>query len=143
MSFPASFRASFAKLRRRYARWRSLGARGERHAARLLRAKGHRILLRGERSRFGELDIVTIDERSARRTVVFVEVKTRRDERAGSPLEAVTPAKARRLVRLAHAFLKAHDLSDHPTRIDVVGIVWPVGARRPTKTLHVEDAIRG
>lgn len=129
-------------MRRRYLRSRTLGARGERRAARLLRTKGHRILLRGERSRFGELDIVSIDERSPRRTIVFTEVKTRRDERAGSPVEAVNPAKARRLVRLAQAFLKAHDLEDHPARIDIVGIVWPVGACRPTKLLHVEDAIR-
>lgn len=119
---------------------RPLGERGERHAARLLRRKGHRLLFAGKRNRFGEFDLVTIDERTAERRLVFVEVKTRRNERAGAPAEAVTPEKQRRLTRAAAAFLKTHDLTDHPMRFDVVGIVWPVDARRPVKVTHLEGA---
>lgn len=122
---------------------RPLGQRGERYAARLLRRKGHRILLRGKRNRFGELDLVTIDERTPERRLVFVEVKTRRNERAGSPAEAVTAEKQRRLCRAASAFLKTHDLEDHPMRYDIVGIVWPIDARRPVKVQHIEAAFDG
>ncbi|TWT99281.1 hypothetical protein Pla108_02160 [Botrimarina colliarenosi] len=117
-----------------------LGERGEHHAARLLRRKGHRVLLAGERNRFGELDLVTIDERTPERRLVFVEVKTRRNERAGSPAEAVTPEKQRRLTRAATSFLRTHDLQDHPIRFDVVAIVWPVEAKRPVKVTHIEGA---
>jgi len=118
----------------------ALGPRGERHAARLLRRKGHRVLLAGERNRFGEFDLVTIDERTPERRLVFVEVKTRRNERAGSPAEAVTTEKQRRLRRAAASFLKTHDLTDHPIRFDVVAIVWPVDRRRPVKVMHLEGA---
>lgn len=126
----------FAKLFRP----RPLGERGERYAARLLRRKGHRLLFTGRRNRFGELDLIMVDERSPRRALVFVEVKTRRDTRAGSPAEAVTPEKQRRLTRAALAFAKTHDLLDHPARFDVVAIVWPRGARRPASAQHLENA---
>lgn len=119
---------------------RPLGERGERYAARLLRRKGHRILMRGERNRFGEFDLVTIDEHTPERRLVFVEVKTRSNERAGAPAEAVTREKQRRLTRAAASFLKTHDLEDHPIRFDVVGIVWPVGARKPERVEHIEGA---
>lgn len=120
-----------------------LGERGERYAARLLRRKGHRVLFRGEQNRFGELDLVTIDERTPERRLVFVEVKTRRNERAGSPAEAVNAEKQRRLTRAATSFLKTHDLEDHPIRYDIVGIVWPIEARRPLKVQHIEAAFVG
>lgn len=51
-----------------------LGRRGEEAAVRLLLAKGYTILARNWRIRSGELDIVARDGR----TLVFVEVKTRR-----------------------------------------------------------------
>jgi putative endonuclease len=117
-----------------------LGMRGERYAARLLRRKGHRLLLAGERNRFGEFDLVTIDECTPERRLVFVEVKTRRNEHAGAPAEAVTQEKQRRLTRAAWSFLREHDLTDHPLRFDVVGIVWPVEAKRPAKVVHIEGA---
>lgn len=118
----------------------SLGVRGERHAARLLRRRGHRVLFLGKRNRFGEFDLVTIDERTPERRLVFVEVKTRRDERAGAPSEAVTAEKQRRLTRAAHSFLRTYDLEDHPIRFDVIGIVWPIAARRPAKVTHIQAA---
>lgn len=119
---------------------RPLGERGEGYAAKLLRRKGHRVLFRGKRNRFGELDIISIDERSPNRTIVFVEVKTRKDERAGSPAEAVTLEKQRRLSRSAMAFLKTHELLEQPARFDVVSIVWPMDAKKPSTVKHFENA---
>jgi len=66
------------------------------------------------------------------RTVVFVEVKTRRSHTAGSPAEAVGPEKQRRLTRAALVFLKAHGLLEHASRFDVVAVTWPKETRRPT-----------
>jgi len=110
-------------------RWlaRLLGNRGERAAARHLRRKGYRILARQYRSRWGEIDLVAIDGE----TVVFVEVKTRRSHAAGTPAEAVTPAKQAQLTRLALAFLKQYRLLERRARFDVVAITWPEGARQP------------
>lgn len=114
-----------------------LGARGERHAARLLRRKGYVVVAGGSRSRFGEIDLIAVQ---GGRTVVFVEVKTRRSGRAGSPASAVTPEKQRRISRAALAFLKSHGLLEHPARFDVVALVWPADARRPTSVAHIENA---
>ena len=120
-------------LRRLFAE-RPLGQRGEALAARYLRRRGYKILARTHRLFPGELDLVALD----RDTVVFVEVKTRRSADAGHPAEAVTPAKQRRLTRLAVTFLKRHGLLERPARFDVVAITWPERGR-PTIE-HFENA---
>lgn len=115
----------------------TLGRLGERAAARMLRRKGYVIVAGGRRTRYGELDLIAVQDRS---TVVFVEVKTRRSDRAGRPAEAVDAEKQRRLADAALGFLKAHGLLEHPARFDVVAIVWPKGAREPSLIEHFENA---
>jgi len=117
-----------ARLRAAWRHYRSLGERGERAAARYLRRRGYKIVGRHERGRLGELDLVAVDGR----TVVFVEVKTRRSCDAGHPAEAVGPEKQARLTRLALAYLKRHNLLDCSARFDVVAVLWPDSAKRPT-----------
>lgn len=113
-------------------RWRSsrstLGRRGEAAAERFLKRLGYKIVARGVRSQWGELDLVAVD----RRTIVFVEVKTRQSHDAGHPVEAVDRVKQQRITRLALAFLKRRDLLEYPARFDVVAVTWPPTARRPT-----------
>jgi putative endonuclease len=109
--------------------WRPrLGHRGELAAARYLRRKGYRIIAHSDRFVLGEIDLVAVDSR----TVVFVEVKTRRSHAAGNPSEAVGPNKQRRLTRLALTYLKRHQLLGHAARFDVVAVTWPADASRPT-----------
>ena len=56
--------------------------------------------------------------------MVFIEVKTRKNERFGTPQEAVNPAKQRKLRLLADYYLKQKRLGeDVPVRFDVVGIM--------------------
>jgi putative endonuclease len=126
------------RLRRSLARWRRpapLGERGEREAERYLRRLGYVIVARSSRDRLGEIDLVAVDGR----TIVFVEVKTRRSHDAGHPLEAVDEEKQRRLTRLALAYLKHHDLLGYSARFDVVAVTWPDGARRPVIE-HIQNA---
>ena len=111
-------------------RW--LGDRGEREAARFLKRRGLRILMRGYRTDQGEVDLIARDGP----TVVFVEVKSRRQ---GDPAEAVTPEKQRRLTLASLHFLKRHNLLEQPCRFDVVAIVWP-GGRRPESIEHFPNA---
>jgi putative endonuclease len=97
-----------------------LGARGEHLAARWYRARGYRVLDRNWRSSFGEIDLVV-----ARGDLVVVcEVKTRSSSAYGSPAHAVTPAKQRRLRRLAGAWLVARGPRRRraTVRFDVVAI---------------------
>lgn len=96
-----------------------LGAWGEALAALYLEGLGYRLLARNLRDRLGELDLVALDGE----TLVFVEVRTRRTARAGTPEESVDPAKGARLRRLAAAFLARHAAyRSRPARIDIVAI---------------------
>lgn len=111
-----------AILRAVLSRW--LGDRGERAASRFLEAKKLRVLVRGYRTPFGEIDLIARDGD----TLVFVEVKTRRQ---GEPSLAVTPEKQRRITLAALHFLKRHGLLEQRCRFDVVAIVWPDDRRDP------------
>jgi putative endonuclease len=113
--------------------WRRLlGDRGEREAARWLQQRGLRILARGYHTPRGEIDLIARDGD----TVVFVEVKTRRE---GEPAEAVTLEKQRRVSLAAVQFLKRHGLLDGRSRFDVVAVVWPEAARGP-QIEHIRNA---
>lgn len=103
---------------------RLLGAEGERAAARYLRRRGMRVILRGYRTSHGEIDLIARDGE----TLVFVEVKSRR---RGSPAEAVSLEKQRRLTLAALQFLKRHELLEQASRFDVVAVVWPEDRQRP------------
>ncbi len=113
-----------------------LGPRGERYAARMLRRQGYKIVAGGARSRFGEIDLVAVDGR----TIVFVEVKTRRSARAGAPAEAVNAGKQKRIAASALAFLKSHGLLEYAARFDVIAIIWPADSREPTSFEHFRNA---
>lgn len=111
----------------------ALGRRGEAAAAAYLKRRGYRIIQRGARRRFGELDIVAVDlQAAAGRTIVFVEVKTRSSHDAGHPADAVDERKQQRLTRVGLAWLKGHGLLESPARFDVVSVTWPPGSRHPT-----------
>ncbi len=112
---------------RRFFAEQPLGRRGEKAAAKYLRRLGYRVVAHGDRWKPGEIDLVAIDGR----TVVFVEVKTRRSGDAGHPSEAVNEAKQQRLTGLALAYLKRHHLLEYPARFDVVAVTWPTSERRP------------
>ena len=81
----------------------TLGRYGEDVAARHLVAAGLTLLARNWRCRDGEVDIVAREGD----VLVVCEVKTRRGVGFGTPLDAVTPAKAARLRRLAVRWLAA------------------------------------
>ena len=98
---------------------RAFGAAGEERAAAWYRAHGYRILDRNWRCRDGEVDLVV----ARGRAVVFVEVKARRTDRFGSPAEAVTVAKQRRLRGLAVQWIEATGARPTSIRFDVVAIL--------------------
>jgi putative endonuclease len=112
----------------------AVGAYGERVAVSLLTGQGMVLLDRNWRCAAGELDIVLRDGA----VVVFCEVKTRRTRRFGTPVEAVDPAKVRRLRRAAAQWLAASD--EHPIdiRFDVVSVLPQ--RRGAARVDHLKDA---
>ncbi len=106
----------------------ALGRAGERAAARYLQRRGYRIVARRHRRLRGELDLVAV---APDRTLVFVEVKTRRGDGSMAPGAAVTPQKQRRIAAAALGFVAEHGLKGVPIRFDVVAVSWPLGHRRP------------
>jgi putative endonuclease len=96
----------------------SLGKRGEQYAAQYLADRGYAIRTRNWRCPVGEIDLVTEHEGQ----VVFVEVRTRRGNRLGTPEESITPAKRARLIAAAQTYLDEQGQADRDWRIDVVAI---------------------
>ncbi len=94
---------------------------------------GYRTLERNYRVPEGEIDIIA----ARGKTVVFCEVKTRRSDRWGLPVEAVEWKKQARLKRLASRWMRERKPGDVEMRFDVVSIVVRDG--RPELT-HFVDA---
>ena len=72
-----------------------LGKWGEDQAVAFLQRKGYTIVERDWHSGRRDIDIIALDEEN--RTVVFVEVKTRRNRLFGDPEEAVDYRKRQNL----------------------------------------------
>ena len=94
------------------------GAHGEEAAGALLEAGGCRILARNYRCPFGEIDLVALDQG----ILIFVEVKTRSSTAWGSPRDAVTPAKRRKIARSASHYMLAHLEQECAYRADIVEV---------------------
>jgi putative endonuclease len=94
------------------------GEQGESIAVRYLKKKGYKILEKNYRTKLGEIDIIAKDKD----TLVFVEVKSRRSWQFGNPKAAVTPAKQRKISKVALYYLKTNDRSNAKARFDVVTI---------------------
>ena len=102
-----------------------LGAAGEDAVARWYARGGYQLIDRNWRCREGELDLVVARDP----VLVFCEVKTRRSTAFGSPAEAVTITKQRRLRTLATRWLAAHpDTRARALRFDVASVLAARGA---------------
>lgn len=94
------------------------GQYGEDLAVQELERRGHRILARRYRTRFGELDIVS----EIANTIVFTEVKARRTNRFGRAAEQIPVWKQRRIAAMALDYLAFADRLNDDCRFDVVAI---------------------
>ena len=100
----------------------SVGARGERIAAKYLKKQGYYILARNLRNRFGEVDLLA--QAPDGRTIVIVEVKTGE----GGPIAPevrVNQRKQYKLAQLAAQMAKLLEFEDRPIRFDLVGVDLP------------------
>ncbi len=112
-----------------------LGDWGEEYAAQYLVSKGYVIKERNWRSGKRDIDIVALTEDGLQ--IVFVEVKTRRQDILVDPADAVTVKKMRSIAFCANVYLKMLNIELEP-RFDIITIV---GKKSSEATLHhIEDA---
>lgn len=101
---------------RQILRGRKKGDVAEQRAQHYLERQGLRTLQRNYTCRAGEIDIIMLD----RDTLVFVEVRYRRQNRFGSAAESVTSSKQKKIIRAASHWLNSQNRHDAPCRFDVL-----------------------
>lgn len=114
-----------------------IGIWGEQVAEDYLKRKRYKIL--GRRVRVGPRDELDIISRSPEDALVFVEVKTRADERFGRPFAAVDARKRRALSRAAWRYLKRVRPRPAHFRFDVIEVIGGPGSKAPV-VRHIEAA---
>jgi putative endonuclease len=100
---------------------KTLGERGEAIAAAYLKGQRFTIIERNFRCKGGEVDIIARDGK----TLVFVEVKTRRTLTFGPPQMALTPFKQRQISKAALTWLAKKKQFNASARFDVIAIIAP------------------
>ena len=110
---------------------------GEQAACAYLERKGYRMLGKNFRTRFGEIDIIMAHGKY----IVFVEVKTRKNDRFAAAREFVTPRKQQRITATASLWLQQHP-TDRQPRFDVVEVYGTEGTVAP-RIDHLENAFGG
>ncbi len=107
------------------------GLAAEQQAMRYLQSRGWEIA--AHRFRVGHTEIDLVARRGP--LVAFVEVKARRGEAFGSPLEAITGAKRREIVKAARVWVDRYGQASDIYRFDCIALTG-------NKLEHVEDAFR-
>ena len=111
---------------------KNTGKLGEDMACEYLSSKGIRILRRNFKSVYGEIDIIAQDDTD----IIFVEVKTRKNNRCGIPAESVDKKKQTKIKNTSLEFINQNDLARANFRFDVIEIIL---SSKPTIN-HIENA---
>ena len=120
---------SFQKWRTRVNHWlkrqwdstspQAIGRRAEQAACRYLKQQHCRLLCQNYRGPKGEIDLIMEDGDC----LVFIEVRYRRNNDFGTPLESVDKPKQQRIIKTARYFLQRNPtLGYENRRFDVVSI---------------------
>lgn len=98
---------------------KKIGNDGEILALQLLQQKGYLFLAQNYFCKWGEIDIIVKDPHT--HEIVFVEVKTRKNNAFGSIYESITQIKFERMERSAICYLEERD-SNASYRFDAIYI---------------------
>ncbi len=114
------------------------GAWGEALAAEYLRKKRYKLIAANYHCRFGEIDLIVQNHKN----LVFVEVKTRKDDSFAAAREYVTRAKQDRIRITASVYLSQNPTKLQP-RFDVIEIYAPQGVDTKKPVInHLEGAFQ-
>lgn len=98
---------------------RSIWDRWEDLAVTFLQWKNYQIIERNYQIQWGEIDIIAKDGNM----VVFIEVKYRKDESFGHPLDTFTPMKRKAMKRTVLYYVMKNKIDPEMIRIDFIGIM--------------------
>lgn len=115
---------------------RLLGRWGETQTADWLRARGWRVVAAGWRCRFGEIDLIAVNDKY----ITFTEVKLRKNAVFAPARAFVDRGKQERVRTAAQLYLLEHPTELQP-RFDVAEVYAPEGmATRKPEINYIEDA---
>jgi len=115
-----------------------LGREGEKRAEKFLLSKGYKVIERNFKTPFGEIDLIAY----AGKVLVFIEVKARTSYNFGSPEDAISPEKKRKISRVASLYLKAKRLNGVDCRFDVVALILDRGRENSYTIKLIKDAFQ-
>ena len=95
-----------------------IGRLAEDKAVDLLKKKGYRIIERNFRTKSGEIDIIAEDGN----TVVFVEVRFRKNKAFGTPEETIDQKKIKKIILTANRYISMKNLTGKDIRFDVIAV---------------------
>ena len=104
----------------------------EDRAAAYLMARGY--VIRNRNWRLGHKEIDIIAQKDG--VLVFFEVKSRKSDRYGDAIDAVSDQKIRNIVIAANAYVRYYRIN-LPIRFDIIGITGDLGCQ---EVEHIEDA---
>lgn len=91
----------------------------EKRAIEYLKLKGVEILEKNYYGKSGEIDIIGMENE----TLIFVEVKYRRDKRYGTPLEAIDSKKIKKIYQTAIEYLEKREYDRRAIRFDAITVL--------------------
>lgn len=98
---------------------RAIGAKYELQALAFLKRKQLKLITKNYSSKCGEIDLIMQDKES----LVFVEVRYRKEDAYGAGADTITRSKKDKLIRTAKFYLLENDLYDKVAcRFDVISI---------------------
>lgn len=117
---------------------KKLGRWGERYGEKFLKLNGLKLLARNFSTRDGEVDLIMIDRDGS---VVFVEVKTRANEKFDSAESAIDYSKKNKLIRTAKMFCRKYEIENRALRFDAVIVI--LGESGKPEVRHYQNIFSG
>ncbi len=99
---------------------RETGKMGEEFASLYLSKNGINIIDRNYFSKFGEIDLIGIENK----TIIFIEVRLRSTKDFGLPFESITKSKLHKLEKTILGYLSEKEYGDYDCRFDIISLIY-------------------
>ena len=99
---------------------KEIGNNGENISVKYLTQNNYEIIERNFLCKQGELDIIAKDLNT--KEIVFIEVKTRTNQKYGAPVDAVDRVKQKHIYKAAQYYLYKNHIENVNCRIDIIEV---------------------